>query len=145
MLGRFGGWHEPIRAIIEATDEAAIVVTEIYDRRPTRRSGAGRVTLVGDAAHPSPPNLGQGACQAIEDAAVLGGCLRGADDVPRALRVYEARRAPRANAVTAQARWMGLLGGWHRWPLPWLRDCLIKGLPDGLNVRYLRWLCRFDP
>jgi 2-polyprenyl-6-methoxyphenol hydroxylase-like FAD-dependent oxidoreductase len=140
LLDQFGGWHEPIRDIIEATDAARIVVTEIYDRKPLRRWGIGRVTLVGDAAHPSQPTLGQGACQAMEDAAVLGWCLRRYDVPPAALRAYERRRAPRANAMTSQARLMGRLGRWRRQPMIWLRECLIKGMPESLQVRNLRWI-----
>lgn len=63
-------------ALISATEEAAILRTDIYDRDPVKkRWGAGRVTLLGDAAHPMTPDLGQGACQAIEDAVALVGCL----------------------------------------------------------------------
>ncbi len=71
----FGGWREPIEQLIEATDEQAILRNDLFDRRPVRHWGSGRVTLLGDAAHPPTPNLGQGPCQALEDALVLAGCL----------------------------------------------------------------------
>jgi len=72
LLGTFRGWHEPIEELIRATDERAILHTAIYDRDPLgERWGEGRVSLLGDAAHPMTPDLGQGACQAIEDAVVL--------------------------------------------------------------------------
>ena len=71
----FGGWREPIGRLIDATDEEAILRNDIFDRRPVRHWGSGRVTLLGDAAHPPTPNLGQGACQALEDALILAGCL----------------------------------------------------------------------
>lgn len=67
----FGGWHDPIPSIIEATPPDALIVNRIFDRRPPRSIHRGPIVLVGDAAHAMTPDLGQGACQAIEDAAVL--------------------------------------------------------------------------
>ena len=95
FLDRFGDWYTPVPALIGATDEEAILRNDIVDRRPVHRWGEGRVTLLGDAAHPTTPNLGQGACQAIEDAVVLGKALRDADDPVAALRAYEDRRRAR--------------------------------------------------
>jgi 2-polyprenyl-6-methoxyphenol hydroxylase-like FAD-dependent oxidoreductase len=68
---RFGAWHDLIPAVVDATEEATLSRTFVYDRPPTKRWGEGSVTLLGDAAHPMTPNLGQGAAQALEDA-VLG-------------------------------------------------------------------------
>ena len=70
LMDRFGSWHEPIAAIIDATPPDRILRTDICDRPPIERWHQGRVALLGDAAHPMTPNLGQGAGQAIEDAVV---------------------------------------------------------------------------
>jgi 2-polyprenyl-6-methoxyphenol hydroxylase-like FAD-dependent oxidoreductase len=58
------------------------------------------MALLGDAAHPTTPNLGQGACQALEDAVVLADCLRQSGDVEQALRRYEQQRQRRTAAIT---------------------------------------------
>lgn len=112
VLDRFTGWVHPVEAIIGATDESAIGRTDVYDRKPIKDWGDGRVTLLGDAAHPMTNAAGQGANQAIEDAVVLGSRLEGASDVAAALRVYERERAPRAAKfaklawnLTALSRW----------------------------------------
>jgi 2-polyprenyl-6-methoxyphenol hydroxylase-like FAD-dependent oxidoreductase len=144
LIERFGRWHAPIPAVIKATTEERIVVTDIYDRRPLRRWGRGRVTLVGDAAHPSTPNLGQGTCQAFEDAAVLGHELGRHDDIGSALRAYEARRRKRANGMTSQARRLGRLGQWHNPVACWLREQMLKQVPHEPRMRQLSRMFAFD-
>lgn len=101
---RFRIWHEPIPELIDATLEQAIVRNCQYDRPPLSRWSAGRVGLLGDAAHPMLASLGQGACQAIEDAAALGDAVGAGADVPAALAAYGARRAPPAAAVVRRSR-----------------------------------------
>jgi 2-polyprenyl-6-methoxyphenol hydroxylase-like FAD-dependent oxidoreductase len=100
---RFEIWHEPIPELIDATLEQAIVRTCQYDRPPLRRLSEGRIGLLGDAAHPMLASLGQGACQAIEDAAALGDAVGAGSDLTLALRAYGARRAPRAAAVVRRS------------------------------------------
>jgi 2-polyprenyl-6-methoxyphenol hydroxylase-like FAD-dependent oxidoreductase len=144
LLECFGGWHEPVRDILEATDEAEIIITPVHERKPLPRWGERQITLVGDAAHPSAPTLGQGACQALEDAAVISFCLRAGDSgVTSALRDYEARRMARANAMVRQARWMGWLGGWESRPACWLREQITERTPRRYRLRHLQWMCRF--
>jgi 2-polyprenyl-6-methoxyphenol hydroxylase-like FAD-dependent oxidoreductase len=90
----------PVPQLIEATDPASVIRTEIRDRPPRAGWGRGRVYLVGDAAHPMTPDLGQGACQALEDAVVLGRTLGRIPDVPAALDCYEAERRRRTTFLT---------------------------------------------
>ena len=109
LLAIFRGWHKPIPELIEATAESVIVESMIYDRPPLKRWSEQRVTLLGDAAHPMTPDLGQGACQALEDAAVLTRCLEQANDPVSALRKYESRRLWRANSFVLASRLVGRL------------------------------------
>jgi len=107
VLELFRAFRPPIVSLIEATDEAAILRHDIYDRPPIQHWGANRVTLVGDAAHPPTPNQGQGACQAIEDALALARCLDNgsaidtAESINMALRRYEALRRKRPPASSS--------------------------------------------
>ena len=122
----FNDWHGPIPALIEATSPADIIKNDARDRRPIRKWGEGRVTLLGDAAHPITPNVGQGACMAIEDAACLAKCLQASTDLASSFRAYEALRGPRTAHVARQARRIGAIGQWES---PWVvrgRDLITR-------------------
>jgi 2-polyprenyl-6-methoxyphenol hydroxylase-like FAD-dependent oxidoreductase len=112
LLGRYGGWAQPTEALIDSTDPSAIYRREIADRDPIENWGKGRITLLGDAAHAMTINLGQGACQAIEDGVVLTKCLAAEDDTVAALRSYEAKRIPRTAPIVKRSRMIGELGQW---------------------------------
>ena len=103
-LAEFVGWHPQVATIIGAA--ARTHRWALYDRAPLPRWTVGRVTLLGDAAHAMLPFLAQGACQAIEDAAVLARCLAGVgpDAAPVALSRYEALRKPRATRIQDGSR-----------------------------------------
>ncbi|MDQ4128840.1 MAG: FAD-dependent monooxygenase, partial [Actinomycetota bacterium] len=137
VLRRFGCWCEPIPTVIRTTEEPAILRHDVYDREPVTRWGEGRVTLLGDAAHPMTPNLGQGACQAIEDAVVLARCLKEEDSVTAALRLYEARRVDRTAFVVRRARLVGRIGQLENPLLCKLRDALTKATPPRVQRRQL--------
>ncbi len=138
MLERFGGWHEPVPAVIRATEEAKILRNDIYDREPLKRWGDGRVTLLGDAAHPmTTPNLGQGACQVIEDAAELAECLRGGAGVVRALRLYEDRRRRRTAEIARRSRLLGRVSQLESPLLCAVRNAAVRVMPLRLQMRQL--------
>jgi 2-polyprenyl-6-methoxyphenol hydroxylase-like FAD-dependent oxidoreductase len=137
LLQRFGAWHEPIRAVIEATRPESTVRTDIYDRWPTTAWTRGRVALLGDAIHPMTPDLGQGACQAIVDATTLADCLAGTVDVPTALRSYRRQRMKNAAMTTVLARAFGAVGQWEHRRSCAARDALLKALPESFQLRQL--------
>ncbi|HWG01770.1 MAG TPA: FAD-dependent monooxygenase [Trebonia sp.] len=98
FLAEFAGWDRRLVALIEAAGTPGRWA--LLDRAPLKRWSHGPVTLLGDAAHPMFPFFGQGAAQAIEDAAVLAACLAAdRDDPVAALRRYEERRLPRTTRL----------------------------------------------
>lgn len=103
MSRLFGGWHEPIPSLIRAADEVVRTDIRCLDE-PLPRYHCGKVALLGDAAHAMTPNLGQGACQALEDALLLA-CH--AEDLPR----YTAARLPRTTEVARASRRVGRVAG----------------------------------
>jgi salicylate hydroxylase len=106
VLERYAGWDESLLRIFSAAE--VWYKWALYDRDPIPRWTRGRVSLLGDAAHPMLPYLGQGACQALEDGCVLAAALAAAPDDPvAALAMYERARRPRASQVVLAARERG--------------------------------------
>jgi 2-polyprenyl-6-methoxyphenol hydroxylase-like FAD-dependent oxidoreductase len=130
----FTGWHPPIAEVLAATPETAILRNDILHRLPAPRWVGGRVALLGDAAHPMTPNLGQGACQAVEDAVLLADCLaRNPADPAGALQSYESRRKSRADAVVLAALRLGRLAQVENAAARWLRDLLLAAIPASIT------------
>lgn len=106
----FGDWADPIPEILASTDESDIIRHDLYYVGPALKSYVrGRIALVGDSAHAMPPDLGQGACQALVDGTVLGHCLATMTDVEAALGRYDSLRRKPSQAIAATARRIGLL------------------------------------
>jgi 2-polyprenyl-6-methoxyphenol hydroxylase-like FAD-dependent oxidoreductase len=136
----FHRWHPAIPALIQATPADAVLRTDIYDRPPLAAWSRSRVTLLGDAAHPMTPNLGQGACQALEDAVALAASLHLAgttDPIPQALQTYEAARLPRANRLVIRSRQFGAIIQSRERLTCWTRNGLIMLLPDSVRLKLL--------
>ncbi len=103
LLERFEGWHPAVRRRFEAIDPATCFVWGLFDRDPMPTWSRERVTLLGDACHPMLPFMGQGACQAIEDAAVLADCLA-LDEPVAAFQRYESLRTARTARIQLGSR-----------------------------------------
>lgn len=142
-LRHFQGWYNPIEAVIAATDSAAILAHDIYDRKPLRRWSDGRVVLLGDAAHPMLPNLGQGGAQAMEDAVILVNCLRDSS-VAAGIRSYEQLRIPRTSRVVRKSRRMGRVVQMENAAAIYIRNLLLRLMPASLQVAQFDWLNGYD-
>jgi 2-polyprenyl-6-methoxyphenol hydroxylase-like FAD-dependent oxidoreductase len=140
----FDGWCAPVRELIEATPSETILRNAAYDRPASARWGVGRVTLLGDAVHPMTPNLGQGGCVAVEDAAVLARCLAKYDDVRQALRAYESRRRTRAARIASYSRRYGVFGQWQSSAATRLRAYLLSSVPESVGRRLLSLVFDYD-
>jgi 2-polyprenyl-6-methoxyphenol hydroxylase-like FAD-dependent oxidoreductase len=144
LLRLFDGWHWPIPQLLEATPEDEMLKNGTYDRPPVRRWGRGRVTLLGDAAHPTTPNFGQGGCMAIEDAAVLAACLTDARGDAAALREFERRRFGRTRFITKQSLQYGRIGQWASPAAVRLRDALFRLTPSAVSGFTLNRMFAFE-
>jgi 2-polyprenyl-6-methoxyphenol hydroxylase-like FAD-dependent oxidoreductase len=128
----FGTWADPIPAIVKATNAEDVVRTDIHDRLPIRGWSQGLVTLLGDAAHPTTPNMGQGGGMAIEDAVVLARCLSEESSVAQALAKYEQQREPRTRKIVEESWTLGRVAQWHSPVSRWFRDTTMKWTPQSV-------------
>ncbi|MGK5553236.1 FAD-dependent monooxygenase [Actinomadura kijaniata] len=119
----FGDWHDPIPTLVANADPARILRNDVHDMvSPLPAYHRGRVALLGDAAHPMTPNLGQGACQAIEDAVVLAHAVTDGGGLP----AYTAARLPRTTQIVRRSHNLARLSGLSAPPLTALRDAAIR-------------------
>ncbi|MCG2623547.1 FAD-dependent monooxygenase [Arthrobacter sp. I2-34] len=136
-LDRFGHWNSGIAQVIGRTAEEAVMAHELFDRKPEPVWSGRSATLVGDAAHPMLPFLGQGACQALEDAVVLADSLAAAGNVQDGLLAYDAERVPRTSRIVKRSRSMGRLAQLQRPRLRTARNSVLRILPRGLRLKQL--------
>ncbi|MFG2071213.1 FAD-dependent monooxygenase [Nonomuraea maritima] len=148
LLRRFGGWHEPIPALLRAADPARIIRGDIYSHTtPLPAYHRGKVALVGDAAHAMTPNLGQGACQAIEDAVVLGH-LADPSRPGGGLAAYSAARTERTTRIVRRSMTLCRMSRLRNPVAVWLRDSAVAAVgrlsPD-LMLRSMDEVLRWRP
>jgi salicylate hydroxylase len=137
----FERWAAAPRAVLAGAGEFRRWA--LHDLPPLTNWGRGALTLLGDAAHPMLPFLAQGAAAAIEDALVLGRHLKGASDVPAALRAYETERASRTARLQTAARSTGLyyrLSG----PLAFARDLALRAMGGEGLIKRNEWIYDYD-
>ena len=130
---RFGGWHHPIPALLDAADPAAVLHHDLYELPPLKTYTRGAVVLAGDAAHAMTPNLGQGACQALEDAVVLGTVVATGDG----LAAYDRQRRPRTQMITRRSHRIGAAAQWASPAAVHLRNATLRLLPASSLARSL--------
>jgi 2-polyprenyl-6-methoxyphenol hydroxylase-like FAD-dependent oxidoreductase len=145
VLENFKSWWGPIPDVIESTDEENILVHEIFDRKTIKKWHKGRVTLLGDAAHPMLPNLGQGGAQAMEDALMLARYLkRFPQDVEKALSHYEQVRIPRVDEIVGGSRMMARMMQLENPLAIKARNQLLRKMPDELKIKRLDWILGYE-
>jgi 2-polyprenyl-6-methoxyphenol hydroxylase-like FAD-dependent oxidoreductase len=123
---RFGSWAEPMPALLAATDPSVVLRNDLYDRDEARVWSEGPIVLVGDAAHPMRPHLGQGGCQGLEDAAILAAFVDQSSDLPTAFARFATYRKPRTKALTRESAMIGRVVN--------LRPALLSGLASRATV-----------
>jgi 2-polyprenyl-6-methoxyphenol hydroxylase-like FAD-dependent oxidoreductase len=151
LVRLFGTWHPPIPGLLAIARPQDVLRHDVAElAAPLPSFHRGRVVLLGDAAHPMTPNLGQGACQALEDAAVISRLAAGAgpDAVTVMLARYSADRLPRTTNVVRWSRRAATMTTWASPPTVAFRNALIRltgKLAPGAALRGLASIYDWQP
>ena len=144
LLRLFRDWYPPVVELIEATLPQLILTTSAFDREPSAKWGDKRVTLLGDAIHPTTPNLGQGGCLAIEDAFVLARCFEKYGPTEQAFRKYEGCRYSRTAAITKYSRYYGRVGQWQNPVSAGFKKSVLALAPSAVLQRLMQIVFDYD-
>ncbi|WP_406237651.1 FAD-dependent monooxygenase [Nocardia sp. NBC_01009] len=145
LLGLYADWAPEVRACLEQTDESGILAVPAQDRPVLEQWGRGRVTLLGDAAHPMLPSLGQGANASIEDAVVLAHTLKTSLDPVAGLRRYEQLRAARTAMLVNGSSNLGKIEQTTDPRLIKVRDAYFRHAPTEFFLRETAKPLSFPP
>jgi len=131
----FGNWHYPIPELIENTEN--ILKNSLSDRNPHKGWTSGNITLIGDAAHPTTPNLGQGGCMAIEGAYLLAKCINKYGLSTKAYEIYEKHQFPRSQEIINESLKLGKIGQISNPILITLRNLFFKIIPSSIAMKMI--------
>ena len=131
----FGDWHYPIADFINNTEH--ILKNSLIDRKPQKGWTKGNVTLIGDGAHPTTPNLGQGGCTAIEGAYLLAKCIDKYGLTEKAYNRYEELHFDRAKQINQESLRLGKIGQLSNPLAIFLRNLLFYITPSRISVKLL--------
>lgn len=144
LLAHFGHYHHPIPQVLAQTSDADLIWNDIIDIRPLDHLAYGNALLIGDAGHATTPNMGQGACQALEDVVVLLDELKKTKSTQAAFISFEKRRLKRTRYITDTSAFIGKVAQWENPALIFFRNKLLKALPTRISQQKLNKLLSVD-
>lgn len=136
----FDDFSPVVSEVVRSTPANAMIRNDIHDVEPISQYSFGRIVLLGDAAHATTPNLGQGACMAIEDAVVLAKLMDSYENPEDAFRQYETLRIPRTTRVVKTSWQMGKIGQLENPLLVGIRNAAMRLTPASVSERQLDFL-----
>lgn len=140
LAQRFAHYHDPIAEVLRMTPNEHVLWNDICDIEPLQRWAFDNAVLIGDAAHAMTPNLGQGACQAIEDAVMLAAKLGTERTVAASLIAFERSRIKRASEIARMSRRIGAVAQWTSPLKSATRNALMRMVPQRANQRRMQRL-----
>lgn len=140
LFHHFQDFHDPIPSILQQTKDEDLIWNDIIDLKPIQTFTFENIVLIGDAAHATTPNMGQGACQAIEDAVILASELQKSDDISGAFKSFEQRRVKRTHFIVNNSWTLGKVAQIESRLLCSLRNLAFRAMPASINDRQMKQL-----
>ena len=145
IKNQFKDYSGQIRNTLQKTKQEDIITTPIMDIKPISNYTFNRVLLMGDAAHATTPNMGQGACMAVEDVCVLyDELIKNETDILRAFEGYNHRRLKRTHYIIDTSRLAGKVAQWDNKFLMNVRNFVFRKLPQSITQSPLEDLLEED-
>jgi 2-polyprenyl-6-methoxyphenol hydroxylase-like FAD-dependent oxidoreductase len=144
LLNLFSDFHPDILKIIASTSPENIICNDIIDLKPTSKWFAGNACLIGDAAHATTPNLGQGANQAVEDAYILGKSIGSSSSISEAFGIYQKTRIKKAHMIVNTSWQFGKVSQLENRAAVWIRNNLMRLMPDSMNFKQIERIFEID-
>lgn len=144
LLEMYKEFHHDVLSLIEATPKTSVILNDIIDLQPITKWHKNKICLVGDAAHATTPNMGQGACQAVEDAFVLGQLFNKSNNVKEIFEQYEQLRQKKAQKIVKTSWKIGEIAHFENDFAIGCRNQLLKLIPDSLNEKQLDKIFNMD-
>jgi 2-polyprenyl-6-methoxyphenol hydroxylase-like FAD-dependent oxidoreductase len=141
----FENFHSPIPEILSNTTDDQLLWNDISDLKPISKYAFGRAVLIGDAGHATTPNMGQGACQAIEDAVVLAEeVAANPENLEKAFLSFEKKRLKRTHWIVNNSNAIGKVAQLENRALITLRNIIFRNLPKSLNEKQIEKLYKVN-
>lgn len=140
LLNVFYDFHPEIKKILEATPKENIIQGELMDLAPIHSWHKPNVCLLGDAAHATTPNLGQGANQAIEDVYAIAKLLDAGTALNSIGESYQKMRIKKAHRVVNTSRMLGSISQYENALAIAIRNFILKSTPASVNRNQLEWI-----
>lgn len=143
LMRVFAHYASPIPEILHATPTDAVIWGDICDIDTPQRWVYDRTVFIGDAAHATTPNLGQGACQAIEDAVILAHELDRGPNIDQALSRFEHQRIPRVTSIVKRSRRLGAIAQSQGRIISSIRNHALRLTSERTQQQQMLDVCRF--
>jgi 2-polyprenyl-6-methoxyphenol hydroxylase-like FAD-dependent oxidoreductase len=137
LVDLFSAYHPIVVQLIKTTPTNSLHVATMADLQPIKNWYTSNIVLLGDAAHATTPNLGQGACQAIEDAYALANCLAKHNNQEKAFAAYQQLRLSKANGIVRTSRLLGEVAHFSNPLATTLRNSLMRITPNFIQQQQL--------
>ena len=145
LIDAFGNYAPPSKDIILSTPLDKILRNDICDLKPTKGWHQQNIILIGDAAHATSPNMGQGGAQAIEDAHALAYFLSEKESIKEAFEAFENYRYPKTTLVVKQSKLFGELAHWQANYARAFRNLLLRATPRKMLKKRLKKIYDISP
>lgn len=144
LYHHFQDFHDPVPTLLHQTKNEELIWNDIIDLKPIDQYAFENIVLIGDTAHATTPNMGQGACQAIEDAVILASEIKKNNDIAAAFKSFESRRMKKTHFIVNNSRTLGKVAQLDNKFLSLLRNLAFRAMPASMNDRQIKKLYELD-